>query len=133
MASTAPTNTVKSSLFTHVHSSPFSLAARLHQCHANCCHYINSGWTFSGQTSCINLFLSIHTHTMQILSFLFLCRTLINTACKSMIILTVVNFHEEKKQDHGKERGWYFTYGGQKCLSEEVALQQTPSRIATAM
>ena len=29
------TSTVKSSLFTHVHSSLLSLATRLHQCHAN--------------------------------------------------------------------------------------------------
>ena len=41
------TSTVKSSLFTHVHSSPLSSAARLHRCHANCSHYINNGWTFS--------------------------------------------------------------------------------------
>ena len=45
------TSTVKSSLFTHVHSSPLSLAARLHWCHANHSHYINNGWTFSRQTS----------------------------------------------------------------------------------
>ena len=45
------TSTVKSSLFTHAHSSPLSLAARLHQCHLNCSRYINNGWTFSGQTS----------------------------------------------------------------------------------
>ena len=45
------TSTVKSSLFTHVHSSPLSLAARLHWCHSNCSHYINNGWTFSRQTS----------------------------------------------------------------------------------
>ena len=44
-------STVKSSLFTHACSSPLSLAARLHQCHTNRSHYINSGWTFSGQTS----------------------------------------------------------------------------------
>ena len=44
------TSTVKSSLFTHAHSSPLSLAARLHQCHTNCFHYINSGWAFSRQT-----------------------------------------------------------------------------------
>ena len=44
------TSTVKSSLFTHVHSSPLSLAARLHQCCTNHSRYINSGWTFSGQT-----------------------------------------------------------------------------------
>ena len=43
------TSTVKSSLFTHAHSSPVSLAARLHRCHATCSHYSNSGWTFSGQ------------------------------------------------------------------------------------
>ena len=39
-------NTVKSSLFTHAHSSPLSSAVRLHQCHANCSRYINSGCTF---------------------------------------------------------------------------------------
>ena len=39
------TSTVKSSLFTHVHSSSLSLAARLHGCHADHSHYINSGWT----------------------------------------------------------------------------------------
>ena len=51
--STTPlTSTVKSSLFTHGHSSPVSLAARLLQCHANHSRYIKDGWTFSGQTSC---------------------------------------------------------------------------------
>ena len=39
------TSTVKSSLFTHAHSSPLSLAARLQQCHANHSGYINNGWT----------------------------------------------------------------------------------------
>ena len=48
---------VKLSLFTHVHSSQLSQAARLHQCHANYSHYINNGWTFSGQTSyMVNMF-----------------------------------------------------------------------------
>ena len=42
---------VKSSLFTHEHSSPLSLAANLHWCNANCSRYTNNGWTFSGQTS----------------------------------------------------------------------------------
>ena len=37
------TSTVKLSLFMHVHSSPLSLAARLHQCHANHFRYINNG------------------------------------------------------------------------------------------
>ena len=44
------TSTVKSSLFTHVHSRPLSLAARLYQCRTNRSLYINNGWTFSGQT-----------------------------------------------------------------------------------
>ena len=44
------TSTVKLSLFTHAHSSPPSLAARLHRCHTNHSRYINNGWTFSGQT-----------------------------------------------------------------------------------
>ena len=42
------TSRVKSSLFMHAHSSPFSLAAMLYQCHTNHSHYINNGWTFSG-------------------------------------------------------------------------------------
>ena len=45
------TSAMKLSLFTDAHSSPLSLAARLHQCHAHHSHYINNGWTFSGQTS----------------------------------------------------------------------------------
>ena len=48
------TSAVNSSLFTHVHSSPLSplsLATRLHRCQANCSHYVNDGWIFSGQTS----------------------------------------------------------------------------------
>ena len=45
------TSTVKSSLFTYTHSSPLSLAARLHQYGANHSRYINNGWTFSRQTS----------------------------------------------------------------------------------
>ena len=40
------TSTVKSSLFTHAHSSPLSWAAKLHQCCANHSHYINNGCTF---------------------------------------------------------------------------------------
>ena len=45
------TSTVKLSSFTHAHSSPLSLVARLHWCCANRSHYINNGWTFSGQAS----------------------------------------------------------------------------------
>ena len=43
------TSTVKSSLFTHVHSSPLSLAARLHWCPINCSCHINNGWALFGQ------------------------------------------------------------------------------------
>ena len=43
------TGTMKSSSFTHVLSSPQSLAARFHWCHADHFHYSNNGWTFSGQ------------------------------------------------------------------------------------
>ena len=43
-------STVKS-LFTHLCSSPLSLAARSHQCHAHCAHYVNNGWTLSGHPS----------------------------------------------------------------------------------
>ena len=48
------TSTVKLSLFTHAHSSPLSFAASLHQCCVNHSHYINSGWTVSGQMSFIS-------------------------------------------------------------------------------
>ena len=44
------TSTVKSSLFMHAHSSPLSLAARLHWCYINHSHYINNALTFSRQT-----------------------------------------------------------------------------------
>ena len=40
------TSTVKSSLFTHAHSSPLSLTARLHQCCTDHSHYVNNGWIF---------------------------------------------------------------------------------------
>ena len=43
-------STMTSSLFTRAHSSPVSLAARLHRCHVNHSRYINNGWTFSRQT-----------------------------------------------------------------------------------
>ena len=47
------TSTVKLSLFTHVHSSPVSLAARLHWCGTKHSCYTNNDWTFSGKTSYI--------------------------------------------------------------------------------
>ena len=40
------TSTVKSSLFTHAHSSLLSLADRLHWCNTNHSPYINNGWIF---------------------------------------------------------------------------------------
>ena len=49
------TSTVKSSLFTHVHSHPLSLTARLHQCHPNHSCYVYNGWTFSRQTLCVHV------------------------------------------------------------------------------
>ena len=53
------TSTVKSSLFMHAHSSPLSSAARLHRCRANHPRYINNGWTFSGQTLYVYLYVCI--------------------------------------------------------------------------
>ena len=44
------TSTMTLSLLIHWHSSPLSLAARLHPCPTNCSHYINNSWTFSRQT-----------------------------------------------------------------------------------
>lgn len=52
MVSSAPvTSTVRSSVFTHEHPRLLSLAARLHQRHANRSRYINNGGILSGQTS----------------------------------------------------------------------------------
>ena len=51
-------STVQSSSFTRAHSSPLSLAARLHQCHANHFGYINNGWTFSG----LCVYVCVYTH-----------------------------------------------------------------------
>ena len=62
------TSTVKSSLFTHVPSRPLSLAARLHQCHKNHSHYINNGWTFSGQKSYISCIYYIIPHNLLLIS-----------------------------------------------------------------
>ena len=46
------TSTVKLSLFIHAHSSPLSMATRLHQCHINHSHHINkNGWTYFGHIS----------------------------------------------------------------------------------
>ena len=57
------TSTVKLSLITHTCSSPLSLAARLHQCHANHSCYLNNSWTFFGQTLYIHICTHTHTHT----------------------------------------------------------------------
>ena len=55
------TSTVKSSLFTHAHASPLSLAARLHRCWTNCSHYINNSWTFFWTDL---IFLCVHPSTL---------------------------------------------------------------------
>ena len=49
--------TMKLSLFMHVHSSLLSLAASLHECHANHSHYITNGWTFPGQSLWFSFFI----------------------------------------------------------------------------
>ena len=64
------TSAVKLSLFRQVHSSPLSLAARLHWCCANSSYYINNGWTFSGHTVCVYIsvcvYIYIYTHILYI-------------------------------------------------------------------
>ena len=74
-ASTTPlTSTVKSSLFTRTHSSPLSLAVRLHWHCTNHSHYIKNGWNFSRQTSIyihtlINILLKVHIYLNGFLIF----------------------------------------------------------------
>ena len=58
------TSTVKLSLFTHAHSSPHSLAVRLHQCCTNRSHHINNGWTFFPRQT---------LHKWNHMVFVFLC------------------------------------------------------------
>ena len=66
------TDTVKPSLFMHVHSSPPSLDARLHRCHEDHSHYINNGWTFSRQTS------------YRILSYTIIDRPILHSYCTQL-------------------------------------------------
>ena len=74
------TSTVKSSLFTHAHSSPLSLAARLLQCHTNHPCYINNGWTFTRQILYFgNKFFIIHV----------ICKYFLPACGLSFILLTV--------------------------------------------
>ena len=84
------TSTMKSSLFTHAHSSPLSLAARLHWCRANCSSCINNGWTFSRQTLYTHSHLEhIHTHT-----FTYVCTPLhirpYTHSCSLTHVLTIL-------------------------------------------
>ena len=71
------TSIVKSSLFTHAHSSPLSLAARLHQCCSNHSRYINNSWTFSRQTSLyivcsyINILCTYALHIVCVYVFIY--------------------------------------------------------------
>ena len=70
------TSTVKSSLFTHAHSRPFSLAARFHRCYANHSCYINNGWTFSIQIT--------HTHTQ----YIYICTQMVLYKLSHNLFLT---------------------------------------------
>ena len=58
------TSTVKSSLFTHAHSSPLSLSGRLHPCCTSRSCYISNGWTFSRETSNICVPIDIRVRIM---------------------------------------------------------------------
>ena len=84
MASTPPLTRIVKTLFTHVYSSPLSLAARLHWYCTNHPHYINNGWTFSRQT--------LYTEWRSILSHLL--KTTVHAYCKnkhSLIFYIVIN------------------------------------------
>ena len=81
------TSTVKSSLFMHGHSSPLSLAARLHWCHINYSHCINNGWTFSRQTSKTSVWAGslFSPNAWQFVFWLsYLCSTIINWVWKGL-------------------------------------------------
>ena len=67
------TSTVKSSLFTHVHSSPLSSAARLQGCCANHSHYINNGWTFYRQTSYVSYIIYRDIDILYTCVYIYIC------------------------------------------------------------
>ena len=60
------TRTVKSSLLMRAHSSPLSLAARVHLCCINHSHYINNGWTYAGRPRSIHIctLYTVYIHTI---------------------------------------------------------------------
>ena len=64
------TSTVMPSLFTHAHSSPLPLAARLHRCCTNCSCYINNGQTFSRHISYIWLCTWFFLHVFNIFPYI---------------------------------------------------------------
>ena len=68
------TSTVKSSLFTPVHSSPLFVAARLHQCHSNLSHYISNDH-FPDGPSTLGFFWTdlVHTHIFNFTMLCILC------------------------------------------------------------
>ena len=57
-----PLSIVKSSLFTHAHSSPLSLAATLHRCGINCSDYIYNGWIFPDRPHIAKILVLKKTH-----------------------------------------------------------------------
>ena len=107
------TSSVRSSLFTHVPSSPLSLAARLHRCCGNSSCYINDGWTFSRQISNIR-----NPTNAQISSLYFLILPYIFLSISNFFqMLTVHNFilflyvtysgREKKKKRRRGIGGWH--------------------------
>ena len=64
------TSTVRLPLFTHTHSSPLSLAARLYQSYINRSFHINNGWTFPDR-HCTHthkhkyIYMCIYIHTRE--------------------------------------------------------------------
>ena len=79
------TGTVKSSLFTHVHSSPCSLAARLHPCHSNCYPYSNNGWTFFWtDLACVCIYVYISSPLVDFSSYSFCCYPLPKSSKNSL-------------------------------------------------
>ena len=74
------TNTVKSSLFTHVHSSPLSLAARLPHCHANHSHYLTTAGLFPNRSHILYMTLKFPFYYLLVYSaysVIFSCLLLI--------------------------------------------------------
>ena len=80
------TSTVKSSLFTHVHFSPLSLAARLHRCHTNFLIILTMPGLFPDRSHMLKCF----NYNFYFKSIFLLGWKLLNSVCQYVDFLLLI-------------------------------------------